>query len=510
MIDIDDGADVDFARGTHDFLQWFQALPGATFHKDIKIVDMRHQDAGRGIIAAADIEPDTVLFTIPRASIICAATSELAAKIPHIFNAAPNNGAGSAHMDDSDEDEARPGPHDPWTLLILVLVYEHLQGRASRWKPYLDIVPFEFDTPMFWQPAELAGLQASAVVAKVGKGEADRMIREKILPVVRAHEHIFFPANGVNLADEQLVHLAHRMGSAIMAYAFDLEKEDYEDDQEGEDGDGWIEDRDGKTMMGMVPMADMLNADAEFNAHINHGGDSLTATSLRPIRAGEEILNYYGPLSSGELLRRYGYVTPKHTRYDVVELPWPLVENRLKERLLARQQQPNWEEKMAEQLTEAGEDFEDSFVLERASGEPDTTGQLHDDAVFDGLPDELGEQVKAFLKAAKKVTSNSLVVEALADKDTRNEIYLDSVLKALGDREGQYVTRLEDDARLISAADRPRGREQMAIWVRRGEKQLLREAQVWVAAKLDELRNKASGRRPGANEDAPSAKRRRA
>jgi hypothetical protein len=44
-----------------------------------------------------------------------------------------------------------------------------------------------------------------------------------------------------------------------MAYAFDLEAED---EDEGEDG--WVEVKESKTL-GMVPMADMLNADAEFN-----------------------------------------------------------------------------------------------------------------------------------------------------------------------------------------------------------------------------------------------------
>jgi N-lysine methyltransferase SETD6 len=56
-------------------------------------------------------------------------------------------------------------------------------------------------------------------------------------------------------------------------------------------------------------------------------------TSLKPIVAGTEILNYYGPLSNGELLRRYGYVTPTHARYDVVELPWNLVLSVLQEQL---------------------------------------------------------------------------------------------------------------------------------------------------------------------------------
>lgn len=48
------------------------------------------------------------------------------------------------------------------------------------------------------------------------------------------------------------------------------------------------------------------------------------------IKAGDEILNYYGPLPSTELLRRYGYVTPEHSRYDVVEIPWNLIRSILK------------------------------------------------------------------------------------------------------------------------------------------------------------------------------------
>lgn len=61
-------------------------------------------------------------------------------------------------------------------------------------------------------------------------------------------------------------------------------------------------------------------------AHVNHGDNHLTVTALRPIRAGEEILNYYGPHPNSELLRRYGYVTERHARYDVVEIPWEMVE----------------------------------------------------------------------------------------------------------------------------------------------------------------------------------------
>lgn len=66
---------------------------------------------------------------------------------------------------------------------------------------------------------------------------------------------------------------------------------------------------------------------------MNHG-DSLEVNSLRTnLAAGSEILNYYGPLPTSELLRRYGYVTPEHRRYDVVELPWNLVRSAVAQQL---------------------------------------------------------------------------------------------------------------------------------------------------------------------------------
>jgi SET domain-containing protein 6 len=193
---------------------------------------------------------------------------------------------------------------------------------------------------MFWTPEELGQLQASAVVGRVGRAEADEMILGRIVPVVRAHGDVFLAqGSGKSVSDEEIVSLAHRLGSAIMAYAFDLERDDDDDDDDEEDAeDGWVEDRaaaraGSAAVLGMVPMADILNADAQFNAHISHETDALVATSLRDISAGEEVLNYYGPLSNGELLRRYGYVTEAHQRWDVVELPWSLVEARLKEEI---------------------------------------------------------------------------------------------------------------------------------------------------------------------------------
>ncbi|RBR25107.1 uncharacterized protein FIESC28_02015 [Fusarium coffeatum] len=434
-------------NGTSEkFLQWFRSLPGATFSEDIKIVDLRDRNAGRGIIALKDIPAETTLFTIPRKGIINTETSELTKKIPDVFD-----------LDKPEEDDV-PGL-DSWSSLILIMIYEYLQGDNSQWKSYFDVLPSSFDTPMFWSENELDQLQASHMRHKIGKANAEEMFKKTLVPIIRGNPSIF---NVGNKSDEELVEIAHRMGSTIMAYAFDLEN----DEEEEEETEEWVEDREGKSMMGMVPMADILNADAEFNAHVNHEEDSLTVTSLRPIKAGEEILNYYGPHPNSELLRRYGYVTEKHSRYDVVEIPWDVVESVMTSKFGISSQ-------VLEQIRgalEEDEEFEDTFVLERETGEVNSDGTFAGPAKFESMPEDLQEQLKTFLKGIKKAQP-----AAIPDKRKRDEIHqavLEKTMEALAAR---YPTSIPEDEVLLNGQNLSQ-RARMATVVRLGEKKLLREA----------------------------------
>ncbi|KAK2043155.1 SET domain-containing protein [Colletotrichum somersetense] len=439
-----------FQAASGGFLSWFKSLQGATFHDDIQIVDLRGQNAGRGIVATKDIAPETVLFTIPRKSIINVETSELPKKIPQVFTG-----------NDGDDEDMENEPLDSWGSLILVMIYEYLQGDASPWKTYFEVLPEKFDTLMFWESPDLEYLRGSAVLSKIGKDEADEMFRSRILSVISANPAIFFPQGVSPPSESELLQLAHRMGSIIMAYAFDLENEE-EPEQEDEE---WIEDREGKTMLGMVPMADILNADAEFNAHVNHEEDSLSVTALRPIKAGEEILNYYGPHPNSELLRRYGYVTPKHSRYDVVEIPWDLVQSSLNEHLQLTDEV--WKQ-VAEHVDP--EDLEDVFVLERESGEPDSEGRLTTPAKVQEVSAELEEQLKGILKAIKKVRA-----DLIPDKRKRDEVYQRVVISTLQKLLAQYPTTAEEDEAMLASGNLT-SRQKMAVEVRLGEKRLIKEA----------------------------------
>jgi len=163
------------------------------------------------------------------------------------------------------------GEIDSWLPLIVTIVYEILRKDQSPWYPYINVLPTTFpplNTLMFWNKQELAELQGSAVVNKVGKEDAEEAWQETIIPLMLKHSRLF-PVEGAaeRAKRDELIKLAHIAGSLIMAYAFDIDTDDDRKEPEtfysGEHAeDDFTPD---EPLKGMVPFADMLNADAERN-----------------------------------------------------------------------------------------------------------------------------------------------------------------------------------------------------------------------------------------------------
>lgn len=288
--------DDSFNNASARFLTWLR-INGTSISHKLELADLRSRSAGRGAIAREDIEEDEELFSIPRSSILTIETSSVPVELQKTLD-------------------------DPWLSLVLALVYEFQQGTESKWKPYLGLVPSEFDTLMYWSKEELQELEGSAVVNKIGKASADNLFLQQLIPLIRQNESKF---RAQELSDSDILAVCHRMASTIMAYAFDLENSSGEADA---NADGWEEDSDEGAALskGMIPLADMLNADADLNnAKLFYEDDKVTMKALRPISKGEELFNDYGPLPTADILRRYGYITENYSRYDVVEISLELV-----------------------------------------------------------------------------------------------------------------------------------------------------------------------------------------
>lgn len=66
-----------------------------------------------------------------------------------------------------------------------------------------------------------------------------------------------------HLFESEYMALAHRMGSLILAYSFDIEKDDDSSSIDTAEESLVTDDEEELLTKGMVPMADMLNADAD-------------------------------------------------------------------------------------------------------------------------------------------------------------------------------------------------------------------------------------------------------
>jgi N-lysine methyltransferase SETD6 len=404
---------------------------------------------------------------VPRTLVLSKTNSELASKIPDAF-----------------------ADLGPWYSLILIIIYEYLRRDTSSWFPYLQLLPTTFDTLMFWTPDELAQLHGSAVVNKVGKESAEENWANTILPIMLSHEQLFpLPASNPSDRRRRLLELAHMAGSMIMAYAFDIGEDDSGKSGQDADVDGesdLTEDDEENPAKGMVPFADMLNADANRNnARLFHENDLLIMKAAQDIKAGEEIFNDYGPLPRSDLLRMYGYITDNYYAFDVVEISVDVLENvaassgtsrsylTKKVGLCDKDSEKILTGSQREELESLG--FIDDAVL---IGRPEPGLKLQEI-----LPTDLRMLVTAFCQPNERFNpsklSNHIKESGLAISEA--SLILTSITNRLSD----YKTSLQEDAEILEGLAKgenlqvPEGlshnRYGMAVKVRRGEKEILHE-----------------------------------
>lgn len=400
-------------------------------------------------VASEDLEAGEDIFTFDRKDILCIENTELR----------------SLSTQRSEEP-------NPWNDLILAIIYEDLKGDSSKWAPYLALLPDvqgsnQLNTLMFWSEHELQELQASSVRDKIGRTSADEKFRNSVIPAIRRSDSPFSSLPALqHCSDDDLLGKAHRAGSLIMAYAFDLEPETA---SQRPDEDGYVSDEDESMLAkGMIPMADLLNADADRNnARLYYDPDCVTMKTLTAVKAGEQLFNDYGPLPRSDLLRRYGYITDNYTQYDVVEIPYTLVLE------VAQASQAHLDAKI--EWMQEHDLFDDAF---------DISWPLEDESLFPW-------QLRALLfvtttddKAAFGRLLKSNAVEQSLPYPLEPVWAYQTFHKILQARLAQYTTSAAHDRQILNdLAVNDKSRTKIAVQVRLGEKELLQTA----ANKIEQL-----------------------
>ncbi|EXJ70595.1 uncharacterized protein A1O5_06665 [Cladophialophora psammophila CBS 110553] len=463
---------LDFDQATARFVEWFTAADGTRLSPKVQLKDLRSEGAGRGAIAVEDVEEDEELFAIPRSLVLTVTTSSIP---PALFEPLSETGA--------------------WQPLIVTIIYEYLRKEKSPWHAYFQVLPTKFDSLMFWNAAELDTLQASAVVDKISRSQAEESWKETMIPVMLSHPELF-PVPGQSDLDRtaELIKLAHIAGSSIMAYAFDIDKDGDKDDASNDSDDEFEEDDEDEPLKGMVPFADMLNADADRNnARLFQENDYLIMRSTKPIRAGEQIFNDYGPLPRSDLLRMYGYITDNYAQYDVVEISHDLL---LEVAGKKHAKDAAWLNRV-QQLEEIGV-IDDGYAIPRPAAE---VGKLEQ-----AIPGQIHMLLRALCTEAIKTPKDAVTIKEAA--------LLQSVLTK---RLSEYGTSLEADWSVLKLLARsesgnsliPSGcnehRYAMALQVRIGEKEILHQliglCQAHIAHKNQEITAKSTKRQSSDDSD---------
>ena len=331
--------------------------------------------------------------------------------------------------------------------------------KDSKWAPYLAVLPQQLDSLVFWSDSEIKELQASAVVNKIRKATAEALFSEHISP-------LDLEGCGTDLC--------HQVASIIMAYAFDIPEKTVDalngDASKDQDEDELVSDDEDEepTVLSMIPLADMLNADADRNnARLCCDNEDLEMRTIKPISRGEELFNDYGPLPRSDLLRRYGYITDKYAIYDVIEISTEHLVSLFRhgsQSLDPKLQLDNGDLDERIELCEREDIYDQSYDLRHtASDDP-------------GIPDELLALLFILLlneESLAKLSSSQTHLPSRSKLETETVGHVLVTLLRL--REREYTTTLEEDEAQLKTENLPH-RARLAIEVRLGEKRLLREA----------------------------------
>ncbi|RPA83774.1 SET domain-containing protein [Ascobolus immersus RN42] len=422
-----------------NFLNWFTSIPGASISPKCALTTIPGR--GRCMVATTDIDEDETLVSIPRNIIFSVEKSPL-----HNIMGEQLDAMG------------------PWQSLILCMIYETRPG--ADWAPYFGVLPLtrdqELDTLVYWQDEELEVLKGCEILQRIGKDEAEAMFRDDVMPVIQRNRNLFEgTCIDFNMLEDSVIEWGHKMASTIMAYSFDVQRPGAADADMAMDDDEDIDDVEepdpGNAFKGMVPIADMLNADIDNNCFIVQTNTHLEVMSVSPIRKGDELLNDYGSMPQAELLRRYGYITPNYAQFDVVDLNHKIIV-----KAISRHAPPEVVEGMDQKVdflldTEV---LEDIYDLDRDFKPP---SELYVAIKILSLPTQEFLQLKAEDKLPESTSSSE------------KKEYKRILAKVIAARLEEYHPDETLESLNLPANEKSRRRMEMAREVVRGEKEVLRD-----------------------------------
>ncbi|EPS37656.1 hypothetical protein H072_8656 [Dactylellina haptotyla CBS 200.50] len=420
-------------------VEWF-SRNGAQVHPSIRI---SQSESGEYVLTSVDVIPEsTTIISIPSSSILSTANSPFLQRAPAIAEKAQ------------------------WPALIMTIIWEASQPD-SKWRAYLDTLPKEFDTLMYWNADELKDLEGSAVVNKIGKEEAEMWYATDFSDFRDKHREVF---EGVDTSLEAF----HRVGSWVTAFSADLAKP--VDESNPRDEDDMEDDDDNEydsldSFKAMVPFSNLIPSDCdEANCEFSPSESAISFVAIKDIPANTALYVDPGPLPRSDLLRRVGSYPQSSAQHDVIEIDSTLIISVAGSALLESVRDERIEKLVDEDI------LEDSYDIE-ADG---------------SIPSEILIVIQAFM--ADDQTFQSYVEQEKFPKAKKDPRTGNIILEVIAKRREMYTTTVEEDIALLRSGAELSKRKRMAVEVRAGEKEILRRMENTVRSWGVEIAEGSGGR----------------
>lgn len=292
------------------FLEWFSDL-GGSFTATVRPAPA----GGLAIYATAPLRANSRVAQVPGTLVMDyegASASTVGALVVDVYARAQGGGGGGlpprlARLVESD---MAPRSH----AIGMLLHYEYFYGRAaSRWRPYLDILPPPDGCralPLFWSPAE-AALAAEAELVAPESPDHYTAGSQFVADVTDLHREALWSRLPEVYGDVSDPAVLERL-SAELRWAIAI----VNSRQYGATGGGGSQE--GGTYAALVPLIDLANHDSRANVLFTYEATAKEQSS-RAARAASASLDVG---QSGSSL----YVTPRHERATIDRIilspPW--------------------------------------------------------------------------------------------------------------------------------------------------------------------------------------------
>mmetsp|Transcript_12678 Transcript_12678/g.18676 ORF Transcript_12678/g.18676 Transcript_12678/m.18676 type:complete len:488 (-) Transcript_12678:167-1630(-) len=285
----------DESQDLQNIVSWFQENGGVLS----KVEPRQFEGSGTGLITTDDVETNETIVQVPFK--LCMSVES--AKASDLGPVLEEN---QWLLDMPDE------------VLALHLMVERKKGAESFWGPYIQILPREYDTPIFWAEREREALAGTNVLllTNMMNQQIDKDWGELHQPLVESSPVL----SGLTIEDYRWAL------STVWSRAFGLTRPvAAQEEGAGEGGSPPAEEY----FRALGPIACFVNHDPQAAATLDEslsfeastcteedassgiaGGGTLRLKCPKSLPTGDQCFILYGPYPNAKLLYSYGFVVP--------------------------------------------------------------------------------------------------------------------------------------------------------------------------------------------------------